>query len=87
MCIISFLEYLSLHEIISLTSGSPHVKVQVLSKIKSFTLASSSRDSPSLTRIPFLLRFPIAAIIAVGVARTNAHGQNTTSTVTDLKIS
>lgn len=31
--IISFLEYLSLHEIISLTSGSPYVKVPVLSKL------------------------------------------------------
>ncbi len=34
-----------------------------------------------------MVKFPIAAIIAVGVAKTNAHGQNTTSIVTALKIS
>ena len=44
-------------------------------------------DSPSLTKIPCFVRFPMLAMIAVGVARTNAHGQNTTSIVTDLIIS
>ena len=82
-CIISF----GLSDIILTTSGVPFVSVPVLSNTSSSTFASSSRDSPSFTRIPYLVKFPMAAIIAVGVARTSAHGQNTTRIVTDLLIS
>ena len=35
---------------------------------------------------PCFVACPIAAITAVGVANTNAHGQNTTSTVTPTII-
>lgn len=39
---------------------------------------------PSLTRIPLRAMLPMAAVTAVGVASTRAHGQNTTRTVTIL---
>ena len=35
---------------------------------------------------PYFVAWPIAAIIAVGVASINAHGQNTTKTVTPLSM-
>ncbi len=78
---------LGLSEIILTTFGVPYVNVPVLSKISSSTWANSSKDCPSFTNMPFFVKFPMAAIIAVGVARTNAHGQNTTRIVTDLVIS
>jgi len=79
--------FLGLLEIMSTTSGVPYVNVPVLSNTNSSVLANSSIDAPSFTRIPYLVRFPIAAIIAVGVAKTSAHGQNTTRIVTDRAIS
>ena len=45
-------------------------------------MESLSRASPSRTRKPCLVAFPIAAIMAVGVASTRAQGQNTTRMVT-----
>ena len=48
--------------------------------------ASRSRASPSRTRKPCFVAFPIAAIMAVGVARTRAQGQKTTSIVTARMI-
>ena len=44
-------------------------------------------DFPFLTKIPYFVKLLVAAISAVGVARTNAQGQNTTNIVTDLIIS
>ena len=44
-------------------------------------------EIPSLTKMPTLVKFPIEAIIAVGVAKINAHGQNTTKIVTARIIS
>ena len=38
-------------------------------------------------RTPYFVKFPIAAIIDVGVDSTSAQGQNTTRIVTDLIIS
>ena len=84
---IRYIISLGLSEVTLTTLGVPFVKVPVLSNISSSTWANSSRDSPSLMRIPYFVRLPIAAIIAVGVANTNAHGQNTTRIVTDLIIS
>ena len=47
---------------------------------------SLSKASPSFTNIPCLETFPMAATMAVGVARTKAQGQNTTRIVTALII-
>ena len=51
------------------------------------TDASRSRASPSRTRKPCLVAFPMAAMMAVGVASTRAQGQNTTRMVTARMIS
>ena len=40
------------------------------------------KDSPLLIRIPFVAPTPVPTITAVGVASPNAHGQETTRTVT-----
>ena len=71
----------------STTFGVPYVNVPVLSNTISLMRPISSSDSPSFTKIPLRVKFPIDAIIEVGVARTNAHGQNTTRIVTDRVIS
>ncbi len=60
------------------TCGSPVVSVPVLSKHTRLTCARRSSASPSRTRKPCLVALPIAAMMAVGVASTSAHGQKTT---------
>ena len=60
---------------ISTTSGVPLVIVPVLSKHIVVTFANSSMTTPPFIRTPFLAAFPTLAITAVGVAKTNAHGQ------------
>ena len=70
-----------------ITHGFPQVSVPVLSNAIILTPASLSNASPSFTRKPCFVAFPIAAMIAVGVARTSAQGQNTTSIVTARIIS
>ena len=69
------------------TSGVPWVRVPVLSNRAPVTCARRSKASPSRTKKPCLVAFPIAAMTAVGVASTSAQGQNTTSTVTPRTIS
>ena len=71
----------------SLTSGFPFVMVPVLSKAIISVAAKRSRASPSFIRKPCFEALPIAAMIAVGVASTREHGQNTTRIVTALMIS
>ena len=66
---------------------SPVVRVPVLSMRIVSTDAILSTAPPSLTRIPLFDMFPAAAMMAVGVARMRAQGQNTTRTVTDLYMS
>ena len=61
----------------------PVVTVPVLSMSRVSTEAILSTAPPSLTSIPLLDMFPAAAIMAVGVARIRAQGQNTTRTVTE----
>ena len=51
------------------------------------TDASRSKASPSRTRKLCLVAFPIAAMMAVGVAKTRAQGQKTTRMVTARMIS
>lgn len=62
----------------------PSVNVPVLSISTVSTAAIPSMAYPSLTRIPLRAMLPMAAVTAVGVASTRAHGQNTTRTVTIL---
>lgn len=54
----------------------------VLSKIKVSTFPIISRAAPDLIKIPFLEADVMAEITEIGVAKTKAHGQNTTNTVT-----
>ena len=70
----------------SITLSFPLVSVPVLSKATVSTFDNLSSASPSLTKNPCLVALPMAAIMAIGVASTNAHGQNTTSIVTALII-
>ena len=63
------------------TSGVPWVRVPVLSKAMTLALARRSRASPSRTRKPCFVAFPMAAMMAVGVASTRAQGQKTTRMV------
>ena len=69
-----------------MTFGVPTVNVPVLSNVTFETAANRSKASPSRTRKPCLVAFPIAAMIAAGVASTNAQGQNTTKIVTARTI-
>ena len=66
----------------AVTCGVPYVNVPVLSNVILVTLDKRSSASPSRTKKPCFVALPIAAIIAVGVASTNAQGQNTTKIVT-----
>ena len=62
------------------------MRVPVLSKVRCFTRERRSSASPSRTKNPWRVAFPIAAMIAVGVASTRAQGQNTTRMVTERMI-
>ena len=66
--------------IMSVTSGSPFVRVPVLSKTIACSFSAVSSASPLLIKIPFSAPFPTPTIKAVGVARPKAHGQATTRT-------
>ena len=72
--------------VIFVTTKFPLVKVPVLSNAIYFIFDNHSTTSPPYISIPYLDALPIPAIIAVGVASTKAHGQNTTNIVTDLNI-
>ncbi len=63
-------------------SNCPSVMVPVLSKTTVSTLAASCRMEAPRTRMPRRARPPMAATIAVGVARIRAHGHATISTDT-----
>ena len=68
--------------IISVTAGWPEVMVPVLSKTTVSTVCKFSRLSADFIRIPYSAAFPVPTIIATGVARPSAHGQEITSTET-----
>ena len=55
-------------------SGSPLVRVPVLSKTIACSLWAVSRASPLLIRTPFSAPFPTPTIMAVGVANPIAQG-------------
>ena len=65
----------------SVTAGRPCVIVPVLSRTTVFTLWAISSASPDLIRMPFSAPLPVPTIIATGVARPRAQGQEITRTV------
>ena len=65
---------------ISVTTGCPLVIVPVLSRTTTPVCPAISRDDAVLNRIPFFAPTPLPTIIATGVARPRAQGQEITST-------
>ena len=64
----------------SVTCGSPLVMVPVLSSTTISVFPVSSRDTAFLKRMPFLAPLPLPTMMATGVARPMAQGQEMTST-------
>ena len=65
---------------ISVTCGSPHVMVPVLSNAIMLIFPVSSKETAVLNMIPFFAPIPFPTIIATGVARPRAQGQLITRT-------
>lgn len=59
----------------SVTEGSPFVKVPVLSKTTVVNFRAFSTYSPPLNSTPYSAPLPTPAKMAVGVAMPKAHGQ------------
>ena len=68
----------------SVTWGAPRVMVPVLSSTTTSTLCAVSSASADLIRMPLAAPRPVPTMMAVGVARPSAHGQETTSTDTAM---
>ena len=66
----------------SVTWGLPWVRVPVLSSTTVSMAWRVSRASADLTRMPFSAPLPVPTMIATGVARPRAQGQEITSTAT-----
>ena len=64
----------------SVTFGSPEVIVPVLSSAMICAFPAVSSASPVLNRMPFFAPRPFPTMIATGVARPSAQGQEITST-------
>ena len=64
----------------SVTAGFPSVMVPVLSMTTMAIFPAFSRDSLVLKRIPFFAPIPLPTIMATGVARPRAQGQEMTRT-------
>ncbi len=64
----------------SVTRGVPSVMVPVLSSTTVCTACAVSSASPDLIRIPSAAPRPVPTMMATGVARPSAHGQEITST-------
>ena len=62
------------------TAGLPSVIVPVLSSTTVSTPCAVSSASPDFIRMPFCAPLPVPTIIAVGVARPSAQGQDMTRT-------
>ena len=69
----------------SVTAGSPRVIVPVLSKTTVWILEVLSMASAPLNNTPYSAPLPAPAIMALGVARPTAQGQEMTSTESDSK--
>ncbi len=70
----------------SVTLGFPLVMVPVLSKTTVSISLADCRASPDLIRMPPLAPTPVPTIIATGVARPSAQGQEITSTAIALDM-
>ena len=68
----------------SVTTGLPWVMVPVLSSTTTCTLWAVSSASADLIRTPLAAPRPVPTMMAVGVARPRAQGQDTTSTDTAM---
>ncbi len=68
----------------SVTRGSPRVRVPVLSKAIVRTFASASSAPPPLMSSPCRAPALIALVIAAGVERTSAQGQPISSSASAL---
>ncbi len=66
----------------SVTLGLPWVTVPVLSKTTVVTERRVSSPSADLMRMPYSAPFPVPTMMATGVARPRAQGQEMTSTAT-----
>ena len=69
----------------SVTLGSPFVRVPVLSKTTVVSFLAFSTYSPLRRRTPYSAPFPTPARIAVGVAMPKAHGQEIKITANNAK--
>ena len=65
----------------SVTLGRPSVMVPVLSRAMILILPAFSSDSEVLNRMPFRAPIPFPTMMATGVARPKAQGQEITRTV------
>ena len=66
----------------SVTCGLPSVIVPVLSKTMASTSCKVSKASADLIKIPWLAPLPVPTIIATGVAKPSAQGQEIINTET-----
>ena len=66
----------------SVTLGLPSVSVPVLSRTTTVARTAPSSASADFTKMPFEAPRPVPTIIAVGVARPSAQGQEMTKTET-----
>ena len=64
----------------SVTRGAPSVMVPVLSSRMICALPVSSRETAVLKSMPFFAPSPLPTMMATGVARPSAQGQEITST-------
>ena len=69
----------------SVTLGSPFVKVPVLSNMTVASFHAFSTYSPLRRSTPYSAPFPTPARIAVGVAMPKAHGQEINTTANNTK--
>ena len=69
----------------SVTLGSPFVKVPVLSNMTVVSFLAFSTYSPLRSKTPYSAPFPTPARIAVGVAMPKAHGQDINMTASKAK--
>ena len=65
-----------------MTTGLPWVRVPVLSSTTVLTVCRVSRASADLIRMPFSAPLPVPTMMATGVARPRAQGQEMTRTAT-----
>ena len=71
--------------LMSVTLGSPFVKVPVLSNTTVASFLAFSTYSPLRSNMPYSAPFPTPARMAVGATMPKAHGQEINSTASRAK--